>query len=197
MTCLKVAPWGEGALDPEATSAFRGLIRHLTEGRQGEPWCRWVVETIADGAFLVGDAREMGGIERIDEILDAVVQAFLQEVPNHEPSNPTQDNNRTHPSLTVLLQSDFPLEPAEKEISRCRPSLLRRGIMAAIVHPDSQHKPLTPGPPGAPFWAPEPFLTVRWTVPDDTIFVGVNPRLQEIHETWLANRSNEASCGEV
>lgn len=179
---LKVSPLQSANLSPATFEVFSALDRQLRNGRHGKTWCRWAVRSLEKGSFLVADATALGGLSRLEVIVALTADAFESTCP------PPSVKSRGLPpsSLTVLLRDDIPHGSAEELLHSARPHLLERGQMMALLHPDSQLTPLTAGPPGRPYHAPHIFLTTRWAVPDDRIFVDINPTLLERLERWLA-----------
>jgi hypothetical protein len=145
------------------------------------------VAALDGGTFCVADARGHCGLDQFEQVIRATADAFVAACPLQSQK---QLSGRTSPdgphfTLTVLLPKGLPLEPVEKSLQVLRPELLRRGLMMGLLHPHSSLRPLTPGAGGFPYRASHPFLTVRWAVAGDEVFVGINPELAALLATWL------------
>lgn len=184
---MRIGHLGQLTLEPDATTAFAELVRHLYHGRAGKPWCTWAVAALDGGTFFVADARGHAGLDRFEDVVRATADAFeaacLQQ--SHPPLFVRASPGRTYPALTVLLRKQVLLEPAEQSLHALRPELLRRGLMMGLLHPRSSLRPLTPGAKGFPYRVSHPFLTVRWAVPGDEVFVGINPTLAGLLAAWF------------
>ena len=180
---LEVSPLGTLQLSQCATQAFDTLVEHLRNGRGGAPWCVWAVHALDQGGFWIGDARELGH-RGFASIVSLAAEAFVKHCPPPDTDCVRAVVHRN--SLTVLLADDVPWEDAEDTLQRERPNLLRRGLMVGLLHPRSTHAALTPGPDGTPYRMESPFLTIRWAVPEDELFVGINPELTHLLRRWIS-----------
>jgi hypothetical protein len=185
---LDVGPLGSFQLDTDATDAFLALENHLRRGRDGAPWCVWAVHALDRNAFWVGDARKLGDTG-LGTIVALAAEAFVKRCP--APDRHRLPEDALLNTLTVLLRDDIPCDDAEKILQEERPALLRRGLMAGLLHPRSTHRPLTPGPSGMPYRTDSPFLTVRWAVTADELFVGINQELRALLQTWTMRRQED------
>lgn len=186
---MRARQLAELELDPEAAAGFVDLVRHLYCGRAGKPWCTHAVAAIEGRTFLVADARDYD-VNQFDEIIQATANAFVAACPplSQERLSVRTSRDGPHPTLTALLPEGLPLKPAERTLQHIRPALLQRGLMMGLLHPDSSLHPLTPGADGFPYRVPHPFLTVRWAVPGDEVFVRINPELAALLAAWLRLR---------
>lgn len=172
-------------LDAEAVAAFAELVHHLRHGRAGKPWCTWAVASLDARIFLIGDARGQGQLARFESVITRTADSFAAACTAQHHADGTKVGNNPHATLTILLERGLPLEPSENALQGLRPELLRRGMMMALLHPESPLRALTPGPEGYPYRISHPFLTVRWAVPGDEVFVGINPELAALLSAWL------------
>ncbi len=179
---LDVWSLGSTQLDAVAAEAFHQLEAHIRHGRDGFAWCRWAVQALDSGTFLVADARSVDGGWALDAIIALTADTFCTSCPLHTGAPP---DGAPRDTLTVLLRKDIPRAEAEDVLQRQRPTLLRRGLMAGLLHPESTLRPLTPGPEGMPYRVGWPFLTLRWAVADDEGFVGINPELRALLKAWM------------
>lgn len=178
---LNVWPLVSARLDAVAAEAFRQLEAHIRHGRDGFAWCRWAVQSLDSGTFLVADVRSLGGEATLDAIISLTADTFRASCPLRAGATP---DGSPRDSLTVLLREDIPCGGAEEVLQRQRPALLRHGVVAGLLHPESALRPLTPGPDGMPYRVGWPFLTVRWAVAGDEAFVGINPELCALLKAW-------------
>lgn len=183
---LQVGSLSSAPLDEEARKAFDSLEQHLRKGRDGAPWCRWAAQAIDQGTFFVADARAFAGTEAFCALITLAADAFIRQCP--PPNTDAFADWTAISTLTVLLRDDLPLVEAEEIVQGQRATLLRRGLMVGLLHPQSTLRPLTPGPDGLPYRATRPFLTVRWAVSGDEVFVGINPELSSLLRVWLWNQ---------
>jgi hypothetical protein len=182
---LQIGRLGTLPLDMDATRAFLNLMNHLSRGRDGNPWCVWSVRAMERNSFWVADARMLRGIDFRGVIMlaaDAFVKhcqvPYQLSCPQEAPIN----------ALTILLPDEIDYNEAEEILQRERRALLTRGLMAGLLHPLSTHRPLTPGPFGMPYRTDSPFLTIRWAVAADELFVGINPELLALLRTWTTSQ---------
>lgn len=175
MKILALDEWERQQGSP--SDPFHALIEHLRGGRGGLPWCRWVDISLGKKQFLVSDGRWTECEFR--EIIQTAANAFFDEVP------PPVWGRGDAWVLTVLLGATTVYEEAETALQEERASLLSSGLMGALLHPESCHNSLTPGPPGFPYRLRSPFLTLRWASPNDELFVAINPVLHELWKAWF------------
>lgn len=179
---MEIWRFGDCIDDPKLARAFESLVQHLCYGREGHPWCPWAVRALEENRFWCGDARSLGP-ERFEIIVDAIANTFETCFPI--PISGNRAVGAELNSLTILLRDDTEYDDAEVVVQGKRADLLARGMMVGLLHPRSMHRALSLGPPGVPYRTPDPFLTIRWAVPDDILFVGVNPKLRMLLDNWI------------
>lgn len=176
---VSLATWPDRSLGDEAAQAFRGLVEHLRVGRDGAPWCKYAVESIRRGQFLVADVRATVSADGIEAAILAAAERFVRSCPFGEPAKSRLD------TLTILLGEAPGGEGLERAVQSLRARLLRDGLVVGAIHEESQLRPLTPGASGFPYRVRGSFATVRWAVAEDALFVSVNPELANLLEAWL------------
>lgn len=172
---MDIQPLRHAKLSDDARRAFAELEVHLTQGRDGGAWCRWVARSIDAGKFFVGDAIAIATVEALAGLVDEAASA-LSEISAGVP-NPAV-------SLTLRVGA-VPGDASQQLLQGRRLDLLRRGVMVALLHPEAQFGALSPGPKGTPYATSDAFLTFRWAMPQDALFVDVNPTLAAALEEFL------------
>ena len=175
---LVVVPYGSDGLSSSAYLAFEGLRQHLVAGRQGHPWCRWAVYALDTGTFYVSDGRGLA-LETLEQIVKLLADTFVAL----SETNATQNKNQM--TLTLLIDSKYSSDAMEHAVQDTRRTLLERGLMVGVLHPRSELFALSEGPPGVPYRTAACFITVRWAVRADTLFVSGNPILEQLLDEWL------------
>ena len=192
MSVIPIAPFPTTVLESEATQAFERLLQYLGSGRGGQPWCQWAIDSVRQNRFLVADGRSLDRRD-LTVIVRKLASLFVDHCSQRGDSvRPSQDAPKSDghlDSLTVLLHDSIDLESLDQITHALRPALLDKGVMAALLHPRSRLTPLSPGPAGRPYCTQEPFLTFRWAVPQDRLFVAINPDLSARLTRWLALNS--------
>lgn len=159
---------------------FNELARHLRDSR----WCRWSTVSMDRGLALGTVARHALS----PELVAVSVAAFTTRFPW------TADRSHLFASLSVLLPSDSRPAAFEIELQEMRASLLERGLMCGLLHPKSQLRTLQDGRVGYPFRTSDSFLSLRYSVPEDGVFLSVNDELSKVHRAWLV-QSNQSAIG--
>lgn len=183
---MNIQPLCEADFDEEASKAFGALVKHLRFGRMGSPWCAWAVQSIEHGTFLVCDLGELKVVGAFEEAISLVAESFVEHCMNTK-TGLNRDSTGFDPStsLTALIRNLLPFAEVDSILQQKRASLLRRGLMMGLLHPDSPFGPLTEGPTGRPFQTDYTFLNARWAVAQDEVFVSVNPELNELLSMWI------------
>ena len=173
-------PWPCGALCEDARKQFEGLIGALQQGNGGRPWCAYAVESLKRRRFLVADARSRFTTGGLASTIKSVAALFERSVPFKGVEASRAD------SLTVLIDVDCVL--IDETVHEKRGWLLRRGLMMAALHPESDLGPLGQTSDGSarPFRSEGTFLSVRWAVPADRTFTRKDKYLDALLEAWLS-----------
>lgn len=169
-----------GSLPSPTAAAYAGLIEHLTIGNQGRPWCRWVEACVRNGQFFVTQAIEAASRDAFVELIATLGKSFCALSPNPKQSCAPA-------ALTALLSTHPDADSAETILMERRSELVERGLMMAILHSGSTLRSLSRDAPGHPYRADHFFITVRWAVQEDEIFVRINPDLSQKLKSWLAS----------
>jgi hypothetical protein len=167
---------GEKLPDSEADRRFQWLISHLSSpnGPEGRQICPWAIQALRDGKFFIGDARraptDVAGISFVVE--DLVLE--YQSISKFEPLN------RLPETLTVLIPDAVEGKTIESILEMHRPKLTPVGLMLGSLDPFNKLRSLIGGR-DCPYSSPWSFLTIRWMVAGDCVFLNLNPAYKEIY----------------
>lgn len=174
-------PWPDAtALREDARNQFEGLIGAMRQGNGGRPWCAYAVESVNRRRFLVADARSWFPTGEVASTIESVAALFERSVPFKGAEASRAD------SLTLLI--DVNCASIDETVHDKRGWLLRRGLMMAALHPESNLRPLgqTSDRDARPFRSEGTFLSVRWAVPADRAFTRKDKHLDALLEEWLS-----------
>lgn len=164
----------EARLGDDAEKAFAMLLRHLSEGNGGAPWCRFGKLAYDKGYWL--------RLDWTNNHFNSIREAAFCAADRLEDWAASKPNDQDHylANVTALISPRLLSPDAERLIQDDRPAHLARGMMVGILHPGSDLCSLTNRDGGFPFRTPEIFLNVRFAVPQDRVFVAPNSELSEL-----------------
>lgn len=177
---------GDTLQDPELNKRFRWLIGHLLAPQRpgaSRPVCKWVRQALNDGRFDIGDARGFLPVspDGIDRILASMVEEYRKVKPVFVPGDP-------HPrTLTVAIPDTFDEQTINDALTRHRDKLTPEGIMVGALDPYNTLLSLTGGS-GCPYRSPYSFLTIRWMVPCDMVFLDLNPEYTKVYRRYFGTQ---------
>ena len=171
---------GEHLPDPEVERRFRWLIYHLsaTESPGGKQLCPWAVAAIQEQRFYIGDARNNAADLAV---IGSIVQTMCERYRTYDTFRPP---NKHPATLTVLIPDAVAGHVIVSVLEEYRRKLTPLGLMLGALDPVNNLRSLT-GRKGCPYVAPWNFLTVRWMVRGDSIFLNLNPEYKTIYSGFF------------
>lgn len=167
---------GDSLPDATINERFQWLIMHLASpyGYKGSQVCRWSILALNQNRFCIGDARHCGF--DANGLAD-IVEQMLSEYRGFGSFDPSTSVPHT---LTVLLPDQLKAQSIVSTLDTYRPSLTPQGLMLGALDPYNRLQSLTGGK-GCPYSAPWNYLTLRWMVRGDHVFLNLNPQYKEIY----------------
>lgn len=174
-----LTPWPDAALQEDARKRFKALIRQLEQGNDGQPWCRFAVDSVRTHRFLVADVRS-----RFEEDGLALAIEWLAEL--FDKCVPFKGIEASRPDTLTALLDDAP-HSIEGAVHEKRGWLLQRGLVMTALHPKSNLRPLghAVDRSARPYQSDATFLSIRWAVPADRVFTRKNSDLTALLDSWL------------
>ena len=170
--------WGERLVsDSVVRERFGWLISHLASPKSKTsdgPICPWAGHAVGSKRFFVGDAR------RFPSSLAGLLDAMDHTADQYRGSSVFTPGELHPTTLTVLLNDGLQAETIEEGLQLRRPLFTPEGLMLGALDPYNTLTSLA-GADGFPYRAPWNFLTVRWMVPGDYVFLDLNPQYREIY----------------
>lgn len=173
---------GDRLADVVSDERFRWLIEHLSrpDGAGGRQVCPWAIVAQQEGRFYVGDARQNPSDA---STLAQIIENLVVEYRSYDTFRPP---NKHPATLTVLIPDQIDGELITAALDRYRRQFTPLGIMLGALDPFNSLRSLTGGK-GCPYVAPWNFLTVRWMVPGDYVFLNLDPDYKRIYCNYFGS----------